>query len=30
MTPKTFAELGLSEDLLKAIHKLGFEQAAPI
>jgi ATP-dependent RNA helicase DeaD len=30
MTPKSFAELGLSEDLLKAIHKLGFEQAAPI
>jgi len=30
MTPKSFAELGLSEELLKAIHKLGFEQAAPI
>ena len=30
MTPKLFSELGLSEDLLKAIDKLGFEQAAPI
>ncbi len=30
MTPKVFTELGLSEDLLKAIDKLGFEQAAPI
>jgi len=30
MTPKSFAELGLSEELLKAIAKLGFEQAAPI
>lgn len=30
MTPKLFTELGLSEDLLKAIDKLGFEQAAPI
>ncbi len=30
MTPKLFAELGLSEELLKAINKLGFEQAAPI
>jgi ATP-dependent RNA helicase DeaD len=30
MTPKSFAELGLSEELLKAVHKLGFEQAAPI
>ncbi|HEY3760687.1 MAG TPA: DEAD/DEAH box helicase [Verrucomicrobiae bacterium] len=29
MTPK-FTELGLSDDLLKAIDKLGFEQAAPI
>ncbi|HXF10645.1 MAG TPA: DEAD/DEAH box helicase, partial [Desulfuromonadaceae bacterium] len=29
MTPK-FTELGLSEDLLKAIDKLGFEQASPI
>ena len=29
MTSK-FTELGLSEDLLKAINKLGFEQAAPI
>lgn len=30
MTPKLFTELGLSDDLLKAIDKLGFEQAAPI
>src|SRR5580765_7798885 len=30
MTPKIFSELGLSEELLKAIDKLGFEQAAPI
>jgi ATP-dependent RNA helicase DeaD len=30
MTPKTFAELGLSPNLLKAIDRLGFEQASPI
>jgi len=30
MTPKLFSELGLSGELLKAIDKLGFEQAAPI
>jgi len=30
MTSKLFAELGLSPELLKAIDKLGFEQAAPI
>ena len=30
MTPKLFPELGLSPELLKAIEKLGFEQAAPI
>src|ERR1043166_4294604 len=30
MTSKFFKELGLSEELLKAIDKLGFEQAAPI
>jgi ATP-dependent RNA helicase DeaD len=30
MTSKLFSELGLSEELLKAIDKLGFEQAAPI
>ncbi len=30
MTPKLFAELGLSPELLKAIGQLGFEQAAPI
>jgi ATP-dependent RNA helicase DeaD len=30
MTTKLFSELGLSEDLLKAIEKLGFEKAAPI
>lgn len=30
MTTKLFTELGLSADLLKAIDKLGFEQAAPI
>jgi len=30
MTPKLFAELGLSPEMLKAIEKLGFEQAAPI
>jgi ATP-dependent RNA helicase DeaD len=28
--PKLFSELGLSEALLKAVDKLGFEQAAPI
>src|SRR3989442_2621731 len=30
MTKKLFSELGLSPELLKAIDKLGFEQAAPI
>ena len=30
MAAKLFSELGLSSDLLKAIDKLGFEQAAPI
>src|SRR6266581_7914402 len=30
MTPKLFPELGLSAEVLKAIEKLGFEQAAPI
>jgi ATP-dependent RNA helicase DeaD len=30
VTPKLFSELGLSTELLKAIDKLGFEQAAPI
>src|ERR1700761_1498263 len=30
MTPKLFSELGLSEALLKAIDKLGFEKASPI
>src|SRR5712692_6149519 len=30
MTPTLFSELGLSPELLKAIDKLGFEQAAPI
>jgi ATP-dependent RNA helicase DeaD len=30
VTAKLFSELGLSSDLLKAIDKLGFEQAAPI
>ena len=30
MTPKSFPELGLSAELLKAIEKLGFEQASPI
>lgn len=30
MTTKLFSELGLSGELLKAIDKLGFEQAAPI
>ncbi len=30
MTPKLFSELGLSPEVLKAIEKLGFEQAAPI
>ncbi|MSR66425.1 MAG: DEAD/DEAH box helicase [Pedosphaera sp.] len=30
MTPKLFTELGLSEELIKAVGKLGFEQAAPI
>ena len=30
MTPTLFPELGLSPEVLKAIHHLGFEQAAPI
>ena len=30
VSTKLFSELGLSSDLLKAIEKLGFEQAAPI
>ena len=30
MTPKLFSELGLSAEVLKAVEKLGFEQAAPI
>src|SRR4029434_11242072 len=30
MSPKLFSDLGLSAELLKAIDKLGFEQAAPI
>src|SRR6266853_748574 len=30
MTTKLFSELGLSPEVLKAIDKLGFEQAAPI
>src|SRR5258706_13509802 len=30
MMTKLFSELGLSPELLKAIDKLGFEQAAPI
>ena len=30
MTPKLFSELGLSPEILKAIDKLGFEQASPI
>jgi ATP-dependent RNA helicase DeaD len=30
MTPRLFSELGLSAELLKAIDKLGFEQASPI
>jgi len=30
MTPKLFSELGLSAEILKAIDKMGFEQAAPI
>src|SRR5450432_2763970 len=30
MTSKLFSELGLSAEVLKAIEKLGFEQAAPI
>ncbi len=30
MTPKLFSELGLSPEILKAVAKLGFEQAAPI
>ena len=30
MTPTLFSELGLSPELLKAIDKLGFEQASPI
>ena len=30
MTPKLFSELGLSDALLKAVDKLGFEKPAPI
>ncbi|MGO8837014.1 MAG: DEAD/DEAH box helicase [Limisphaerales bacterium] len=30
MTPNLFSELGLSEPLLKAVDKLGFEKPAPI
>src|SRR5436190_11058045 len=30
MTQRLFSELGLSAEVLKAIDKLGFEQAAPI
>src|SRR5438270_8646383 len=30
MKPKLFSELGISPELLKAIDKLGFEQASPI
>ncbi len=30
MTTKLFLELGLSPEVLKAIDKLGFEQASPI
>src|SRR5258708_37187951 len=30
MTAKLFSELGLSPEILKAIDKLGFEQASPI
>src|SRR3954467_11820034 len=30
MTSKLFTELGLSAPLLKAIEKMGFEQASPI
>src|SRR6202789_4439977 len=30
MTTKLFSELGLSPEILKAIEKLGFEQASPI
>jgi ATP-dependent RNA helicase DeaD len=30
MTPKLFSELGLSLEILKAVDKLGFEQASPI
>jgi ATP-dependent RNA helicase DeaD len=30
VTTKIILELGLSSELLKAIDKLGFEQAAPI
>jgi ATP-dependent RNA helicase DeaD len=30
MTAKLFSDLGMSAEVLKAIDKLGFEQAAPI
>ena len=30
MTTKLFSELGIADDLLKAIDKMGFEKAAPI
>ncbi|HTL71912.1 MAG TPA: DEAD/DEAH box helicase, partial [bacterium] len=30
MTPKLFSELGLSAEIIRAIDKLGYEQASPI
>ena len=30
MSQKLFSELGLSPELLKAVEKMGFEQASPI
>jgi len=30
MSTKLFSELGLSEEILKAVQRLGFEQASPI
>ena len=30
MTQKSFSELGLSPEVLKAVERMGFEQASPI
>ena len=30
MEKRLFTELGLSDDILKAVNKMGFEEASPI